>query len=721
MDVVFLTDHLVRGGADAQLTRIATTLKGRGWKVGVITMLPSLAYTQELEDADIPCYQCSNRMPWLPGLPLAMALRMIFKLRRWRPAVLITFNYHGDIMGRVCGRIAGVGAVVASFRTAYVKTPLRKKLYRATDRLVDLTTANSHAGIQYLVSRRLVKPEKTLVIPNGIITANYPLLLSREEARAEFQFEPGAFVWLAVGNLLPSKDYLTLLEAVKRAAAHQDLHLLIAGGGKPVQLEPLRAFTERVGLAGRVRFLGSRTDVPRLLRACDAYVLSSAWEGMPNTVMEAMASAVPVVSTDAGGVRELVKDGDSGFIVPCRDPEALAGRMELMMAMDRGLRLRMGGAGRDRILERFENERVVDRWECLVRQMIRSTGKVRPGAPARGPVLQAAATRSPAAPPPPAFVISMDFELMWGVRDKRSIRSYGEHILGERQAIPAMLRLFKRYGVKATWAVVGLTLFDSKADLVAHLPELRPSYRNPALDPYLALADLGDNEKADPYHFGLSLVRQIQDCEGMEVGSHTFGHYYCTEAGQDGRQFRADLEAWIHASRRLGVRPDSFVFPRNQSNPEYLAICAELGFKVFRGNEDAWMYREGSREGQSSLMRASRLADNYLDLSGHHGFIPRPWLDTGLVNCPSSRFLRPYSRRLAWLEGLRVRRIQQAMTQAARRGESFHLWWHPHNFGTGLKENLGILERLLQHHVQLRERHGVVPMTMAEVAAGVAV
>jgi len=266
---------------------------------------------------------------------------------------------------------------------------------------------------------------------------------------------------------------------------------------------------------------------------------------------------------------------------------------------------------------------------------------------------------------------------------------------------------------------VGMTMFERKADLLANLPDLRPAYRNTGLDPYRALADLGEDEKADPYHFGLSLVRQVLDCEGMELGSHTFCHYYCLEDGQDGAQFRADLEAWIRVARPLAGAPASFVFPRNQSNPEYLRICEDLGFTVFRGNEDAWMYAESRGEDESLLKRGARLADNYLDLSGHHGFTPHRWLDTKLVDCASSRFLRPWSHRFGALEGLRVARIQKAMERAARRGECFHLWWHPHNFGTRLKENLGVLEALLAHHRVLRERYGVVPMTMGDVGRAV--
>jgi hypothetical protein len=104
-----------------------------------------------------------------------------------------------------------------------------------------------------------------------------------------------------------------------------------------------------------------------------------------------------------------------------------------------------------------------------------------------------------------------------------------------------------------------------------------------------------------------------------------------------------------------------------------------------------------------------------VDLSGSNGFVPRE--EGGLINCPSSRFFRPVHPDLMQVEWLRLRRIRKAMELAARSGECFHLWWHPHNFGTQLKENLANLEELLRYHVVLRDRYGVVPMTMGEVAA----
>ena len=696
-DVVFLTDQLGRGGAETQLVRIALSLRQRGWTVGILSLFPGSDFDAELKAAGIPHRPCEPvRLPRdRPLIPLAITLRLIRNLRAWRPTTLICFSYHSDIAGRICGRLAGVPVVIGSLRTAFAKTTLREKVYRITEPLIDLTVSNSQAGINYMVSRRVLTLRKTLVIPNGMFISDFPSSASREEVRGELGIPPEAFLWIAVGTLNKAKDYPTMLEAAARCAqADSRFCLRIAGGGEA--LDDLQADADARGLAGTVRFLGKRTDVARLLRAADAYVLSSAWEGLPNAVMEAMASGVPVLATDVGGVSDLVESGRSGWIVPPRDPAALAEGMLGMMALDAASRAGMGALARERVAGRFDQEQIADRWESVIQQ---TSASVRHFLPKQAP----------------AFVISLDFELLWGMRDKQSIATYGDHILGEREAIPAMLRLFRQYGVRATWAAVGMSLFDNREELLRCLPDLLPTYEQEHLNPYRILSDIGDDERADPYHYGLSMARQILDCEGMELGSHTFSHFYCLEKGQTEAQFRADLQASIAAIQRLTKRPVSFVFPRNQYNPSYLPACAEAGFTCFRGNEKAWMYRETPDGDQSLPQRMTRLLDHYVNLTGSNGFLPGE--EAGLVNCPSSRFLRPVHPYLERLEGLRLRRIKNAMAAAARAGESFHLWWHPHNFGTRLQENLANLEALLRFHVALRDRYGVVPLTMGEVAA----
>lgn len=319
-------------------------------------------------------------------------------------------------------------------------------------------------------------------------------------------------------------------------------------------------------------------------------------------------------------------------------------------------------------------------------------------------------------PAPGILVISLDFELYWGVRDKVSLEQYGANILGEQRVVPAMLEAFERRGIHATWATVGLLFFRTREELIAGLPARRPQYANPRLSPYPHIETIGDGEEKDKYHFGRSLIERVRATPHQEIASHTFGHYYCLERGQTPDDFRDDLRAAVRAAAPLGATLRSLVFPRNQCNDDYLGVCRDEGFTAYRGNPASWMFTGRADEHESTLRRALRVADAYISMTGHNTHALDVIRGPAPVNVPASRFLRPFVPALAAAEGARLRRIKADMDDAARRGRLYHLWWHPHNFGANTERNLAFLDAVLAHFARLRERHGMRSLTMGEVA-----
>jgi hypothetical protein len=309
------------------------------------------------------------------------------------------------------------------------------------------------------------------------------------------------------------------------------------------------------------------------------------------------------------------------------------------------------------------------------------------------------------------FVISLDFELIWGVRDKRTIADYSANILGVREVVPALLDLFAERNIACTWATVGFLFFATKKGLLAALPARRPRYTDARISSYHYFNEVGADEERDPYHYGLSLIRRILDYPSQEIGTHTFSHFYCLEQGGDITAFRADLEAARRAAGTLGIKLASIAFPRNQV--AHLSVCREFGLRAFRGNEGVWFHGARSEAEQTHLVRACRLLDSYLPIGGAYGHEPA-FVD-GIVNVPASRFLRPVGNSAA-LERLRMQRITSAMEKAARRRRLFHLWWHPHNFGVHLEQNLAFLRGILDCFRTLQEGYGMRSMTMAAVA-----
>lgn len=320
------------------------------------------------------------------------------------------------------------------------------------------------------------------------------------------------------------------------------------------------------------------------------------------------------------------------------------------------------------------------------------------------------------AAPCPGLVISLDFELHWGVTDTmdRSEHPYAGRLHGAREAIPRLLEIFEQRGVRATWATVGKLFARGREDLERSNPEVKPKYENWLLDSYRL--KVGITEESDPIHFAPSIIRQIQATPGQELASHTFSHYYCDEAGQDLAAFRADLQAAQDIAARDGVRLRSLVFPRNQVVSECLALLPEAGIDVYRGNPPRGFYHLPSGRWRTRAVRAVRLLDSYLNLTGHHTV---PWAVVAggyPSNVWGSRFLRPYNRKAAVLEPLRRRRIISSIRAAGRRGEVFHLWWHPHNFGLDLEANLVFLNLILDELDRLRETCGMRSFNMADVA-----
>lgn len=316
------------------------------------------------------------------------------------------------------------------------------------------------------------------------------------------------------------------------------------------------------------------------------------------------------------------------------------------------------------------------------------------------------------------FTISIDFELYWGVRDTRSLDEVHDRLDGARAAIPRMLHLFEQHRIHATWATVGFLFCGDRDGALSAAPSVKPGYKNSALCPYRYLERSADLEAR--YHFAPELVALIAATPGQEIASHTFSHYYCREAGQTAATFDADIAAAVRAAASRGIVLRSLVFPRNQWNPDYLEVLAEHGITAYRGNERGWLYAATGRVGQNAVRRMGRLLDSYANLSGHHTYALESCIGRRPLNFPASRFLRPYNRRLAWLDGLRLRRITQAMRHAARRHEVFHLWWHPHNFGADTDQNMRFLERVLEEFAHLQQQGRMRSLGMAELADALA-
>ena len=367
--ILLLSTSLGLGGADRQILHLARALISHRYDVRLVSMTPLVEMGQQALADGLPI----TSLEMQPGRADWGAVnRLVALLREWRPHLLTSFMYHANILGRVAGKWAGVPIIVSSIRSERNGSALRDWTMRVTNWMDHCCTANSARVAEAFARRRILPRDKLRVIPNGVDIAGLSAAGAEgARVRAELGVAADEFFWLAVGRLLDQKDYPTLLQAFQPLAS-APARLFVAGRG-PL-LEELQRDAQRLGISGQVVFLGVRHDIAALLAAADGFVLPSAWEGMPNVVMEALAAARPVVATRVGGVAELVEEGESGFLVPPGKPDALSRSMKQLMALPADQRRRMGLRGRDRMAAQYGLGAMAERWLTLYHELLTEKG-----------------------------------------------------------------------------------------------------------------------------------------------------------------------------------------------------------------------------------------------------------------------------------------------------------------------------------------------------------
>jgi glycosyltransferase involved in cell wall biosynthesis len=333
---------------------------------GVVSLLPRGPVGERLERAGVPVqYLGMGRVP-----RLAQLRRLRRAVAEWAPHVVQGWMVHGNLAA-LYARPRGTALAWHILHTVYRlrdhSLPTRV-LILASARLSDRpqriiynsrTAARQHEALGYA-------PTRTAVIPSGFDLERFrPSEVACAEIRDELGVPPTARLVGMIGRYHPQKDHATFLDAARRVvAAGVDAVFVLAGRGVDERTAPLVQARAAAGLADRVRFLGERADVPRLSAAFDVAVLSAAHsEGFPNVLGEAMACAVPCVSTDVGDSAWIV--GDTGRVVPPRDPAALAAAIRELLELAPAERRALGARARARIVEHFPLEGIRPLYERL--------------------------------------------------------------------------------------------------------------------------------------------------------------------------------------------------------------------------------------------------------------------------------------------------------------------------------------------------------------------
>lgn len=355
MKILFVITGLGVGGAERQVVDLASRFRGLGNEVKIAYLTgPARVVPSGSGIEVIPLGV--QKTP----IGFARALIGLTKvLRGFQPDVVHSHMVHANLLARIARIFTPVPKLICTAHSMNEGGPLRMLGYRLTNKLADVSTNVSRGAVRAFELKGAVPVGRMQVIPNGIDVGRFePNRKARVEIRADFGVGDRS-VLLAVGRFFEPKDYPNLLSAFSKALTkNRGLLLWIAGDG-PLQ-ESIERLAEELGVGAQVSFLGVRKDVPALMNAADVFVLASEWEGLPLVVGEAMASQKVVVATDVGGVSEFV--GDAGFLVPPKNPEALAEAIVRAVGLDAVYAKELGERARMRIVAEYSLDSVVKKW-----------------------------------------------------------------------------------------------------------------------------------------------------------------------------------------------------------------------------------------------------------------------------------------------------------------------------------------------------------------------
>ncbi|WP_337100778.1 glycosyltransferase [Paenibacillus sp. YIM B09110] len=359
--ILFLITGFDYAGAENQVVQLCRGLRAKHYNILIVSMIKPVAYLDELKRLGVDI-QSLHMNKGVPDPRALLKLRRIVK--SFGPDIVHSHLVHANIMARVARLLVKMPVLICTAHNINEGGRLREWMYRITDPLCDLTTNVSQEAVNRYIDIKAAPENKIIYVPNGIDMSQFE---KNDHDYSNIRNElglGGQFVWLAIGRFVPEKDYANMLKAYALIVrSYPTSMLLIAGIG--VEREAMEKLSRDLGLEQNVRFLGIRTDIPKLMNAVDAYLMSSKWEGLPIVLLEAAASGLPIVATKVGGNAEVVHHETNGYLVPSENEKELADKMALLMDKSESERRHMGEQGKAYIESHYNMQKIIERWEQL--------------------------------------------------------------------------------------------------------------------------------------------------------------------------------------------------------------------------------------------------------------------------------------------------------------------------------------------------------------------
>lgn len=361
MKICYIITDLDFGGAERQLVDIAIRMRSKGHVVSIISMLKPVAFVEELSKGGVDIYTLNMVRGKAKFNDYIDAIKII---RNINPEIIHSHMVHANILSRLLKPLTGFKKTICTAHNTNEGGYILDFAYKLTDFLSDINTQVSHQGLNRYINEKIFRKKyNSFYMPNGVSLSKFRTdTKGRVTVRKELSIDDDVFLWVAIGRIEDQKNYPLLIDSFKKIVnTNPNNKLIIVGKGYlSVEIEKL---IESNGLQDSIKMLGLRTDICDILNASDAYIMSSSWEGMPIVILEASAVGLPIVSTDVGGIKDII--GDFGFFCEQDNSEALAQTALLVSKKSKDELTHLGECLKNHVRENFDIDNIVNRWICI--------------------------------------------------------------------------------------------------------------------------------------------------------------------------------------------------------------------------------------------------------------------------------------------------------------------------------------------------------------------
>ncbi len=362
MHIVYVITDLNVGGVPLHLHRLVSVMLDRGYRASVISMAKPGPVAEKLKADGVEVYSCEACCGW----DIRVVRRLADLLRKLQPDIVHSFLFHANVASRWAARRVDIPAnsVVCEIQTVEMERRWHLWVDRFTHGGCRFTIGNSPSVIQHLHTHAKIPQEQLRLVRGGIDPDKFQQVNPTD--RSSLNIPSGAKMILWAGRLDPVKGLDNLLDAFHNVTRQTDAHLVLAGDG------PLRSqLVNRVktlSLNDRVHLLGLRDDVPSLMKAADLFVFPSRTEGLPNALLEAMASHCPIITTDVPGCRDLIEHDVNGLLVTYDDTKALADSITQLLE-DRALAKKLAEKAAASVINDWHIDQTYNAYEAVYNEI----------------------------------------------------------------------------------------------------------------------------------------------------------------------------------------------------------------------------------------------------------------------------------------------------------------------------------------------------------------